>query len=102
MFDRKPGRDRRLTEPSFPGCPRTATLAAALLAALLTGLSTGSLALASGGPGALSALSPASVGAGSGVARMVVSPDGRSAYGANRFTTTVSQYARLSLIHISE
>jgi DNA-binding beta-propeller fold protein YncE len=44
--------------------------------------------------GPLTALSPATVTAGSGAARVVVSPDGKNAYVGNRYTTTISQYSR--------
>ena len=64
----------------------------ALLAAFVAGLGGGSSAHAAGG--ALTALSPASVAADEGAARVVVSPDDRSVYATNRATTTVSQYSR--------
>lgn len=44
--------------------------------------------------GTLTPLSPATVTAGEGTARVTVSPDGESVYATNRGTTTVSQYSR--------
>ncbi len=74
------------------GSVRGASLLIALLVALVAGLAGGSSARAAGG--ALTALSPASVAADEGPARVVVSPDGKSVYATNRGTTTVSQYSR--------
>ena len=72
---------------------RGAGLVVALLAAFVFGLGGGSVARADS-HGALTALSPPSVGAEEGTARVVVSPDGKNVYATNRATTTVSQYSR--------
>ena len=72
---------------------RTARLVAVLLAALAVGLLGAPLARAAA-PQALTALTPSFVTAGSGPARVVVSPDGKSVYATNKETTTLSQYAR--------
>ena len=72
---------------------RVARVAAALLAVLAFGLAGASLARAAS-PQALTALTPSFITAGSGTARVVVSPDGKSVYATNKGTTTVSQYAR--------
>ena len=45
-------------------------------------------------PGVLTPLSPETVGAASGTARVAVSPDGKNVYASNRFNKTVSQYQR--------
>ncbi len=79
-------RPRRLTSS------RGAGLLVALLAAFLLGPGGGSSALAAGG--ALSSLSPPSVAAGEGTARVVVSPDGNSAYATNTVSSSLSQYSR--------
>ena len=72
----------------------TQTLAAiSLTAALALGLVGASPARAAA-PQALTALTPSFVVAGSGTARVVVSPDGKSVYATNKSATDVSQYAR--------
>src|SRR5664280_1436964 len=77
---------------------RGAGLVVALLAAFVFGLGGGSVARADSHgaltDGALTALSPPSVEADTGTARVVVSPDGKNVYATNRATTTVSQYSR--------
>jgi Lactonase, 7-bladed beta-propeller len=71
---------------------RGAGLVLALLAAFVFGLCGAPSARAQGG--LLTSLSPAFVEAGERPARIVVSPDGTSAYATDKYTTTVSQYSR--------
>ena len=71
---------------------RGATVVVALIAAFVFGFGGASFARAAGGT--LTALSPPLVQAGEGTARVVVSPDGRSAYATNRHIAAVSQYSR--------
>src|ERR1019366_2238759 len=64
-------------------------VAAAMLLFLLLGVTE-----ARGAAGTLTALSPATVGAGVGTARVAVSPDGKNVYVSNKESNTVSQYSR--------